>query len=88
MRTQRMIRLAFVPLTALALIVAFLFLVTGEPTPAMASSPTDWQQTNTSQPMTHTTPMSHTMPMTEATPSATDHQGHHGQGAPREEKGM
>lgn len=80
MKIKRLTHFASIPFTALALLLALLFVV-GKSTPAMASSPTDWQQ------MSGNSPMTHTMPMTATAPAVNAHQAHHGQ-APNDDKGM
>lgn len=72
MATQRMIRSTFIPLTALTLLAALLFLTISRPSPAIASGVPEPQQAQGNMPMTHT------MPMTETQPTMTEHQMHQG----------
>lgn len=72
MTTQRLVRCALIPLTAVTLIAALLFLTMRNPSPATAADLPEWQQTHGNAPMTHT------MPMTETQSPMTDHQMHEG----------
>lgn len=74
---QRISRFIFIPLSALVLVTALVFLIAGASTPAVAAGIPDWQQTQ---------PMTHTMPLTETTPPMMDRRMH--QGMMGQEKGM
>lgn len=67
MSNQRIIHFTRVLLTALALVVALVFLTASPSTPALAANATsDWRQMNGHMPMTDTMSMTGTMPMTES----------------------
>lgn len=56
MSNQRIIHFTFVPLTALALLAALVFLTAGPSTPVQAADTPDWQQMSGTMPMTGTMP--------------------------------
>ena len=88
MRNQRTFRYLSIPLFAMALVTALIFLIANNSTPVAAIGIPDWQQTHGNQPMTHTMPMTHTGPMTGMTPPMNDHSQHQGAVMADKQQGM